>query len=246
MRRPPQRRRGDLLIEAALRGVDEFLASALPFAADGYPVELVVLTVRETDSRLSTALRYARALQRGGTGRFTSRSGHDTCFRALTDVAVAEQRPQIAAITVIRRDGQALLRHENGSGTGQASWALAAERLRPYTEQDQSSGVRWLDSERATGSRWRGLVVALRRACTPVADQRGGPFSRETAPCSRRHQGQPRQAEAWSSSTSSPGPLRLAQLSAQDFVIAAPDSSDPAARSARYSSEPATDITKAC
>lgn len=59
----------------------------------------------------------------------------------LADV-VPEQHPQIAAITVIHRDGRALLRHEKGSGTGQASWALAAERLRPYTEEDQSSGVR--------------------------------------------------------------------------------------------------------
>ncbi|MFD5446522.1 DEAD/DEAH box helicase family protein [Streptomyces tendae] len=56
-------------------------------------------------NRLSTALRYARALQRGGTGRFTSRSGHDTCFQALADVvALAEEHPQIGAITVIRRD----------------------------------------------------------------------------------------------------------------------------------------------
>ncbi|WP_258958039.1 hypothetical protein [Streptomyces leeuwenhoekii] len=34
-------------------------------------------------------------------------------------VAVAESHPQIAAITVIRRDGQALLRHEAG-GAGRA------------------------------------------------------------------------------------------------------------------------------
>ncbi|MER5974210.1 zeta toxin family protein [Streptomyces sp. NPDC002055] len=136
-------RRGDILVEAAPGSVEEFLASALPFAAGGYPVELVVLAVREADSRLATALRYARALQRGGTGRFTSRSGHDTCFHALADiVAVAEQHPQIAAITVIRRDGQALLRHENGSGGGRASWALAAERLRPYTEQEAAAFLR--------------------------------------------------------------------------------------------------------
>ncbi|MFI1606986.1 zeta toxin family protein [Streptomyces griseofuscus] len=129
-------RRGDVLIEAAPGSVEEFLASALPFAAGGYSVELVVLAVREADSRLATALRYARALQRGGTGRFTSRSGHDTCFRALADVvAVAERHPQIAAVTVIRRDGQALVRHE-ADGPGRASWALAAERLRPYTEQE--------------------------------------------------------------------------------------------------------------
>ncbi|MDX3319781.1 hypothetical protein PV415_23025 [Streptomyces sp. ME03-5684b] len=41
----------------------------LPFSTSGYPVELAV---READSR---ALRYARALQRGGTGRFTTRAG---------------------------------------------------------------------------------------------------------------------------------------------------------------------------
>lgn len=131
-----RRRRGDVLIEAAPGSVEEFLDSALPFAADGYPVELVVLAVRAADSRLATALRYARALQIGGTGRFTTRSGHDACFHALTDiVAVAERHPQIAAITVIRREGQALLRHE-ADGSGRASWALAAERMRPYTEQE--------------------------------------------------------------------------------------------------------------
>ncbi|MEU3955226.1 zeta toxin family protein [Streptomyces achromogenes] len=135
-------RRGDVLIEAAPGSVEEFLASALPYAAAGYPVELVVLAVREADSRLATALRYARALQIGGTGRYTSRSGHDTCFRALADVvAAAERHPQIAAITVIRRDGQALLRHEAGSA-GRASWALAAERLRPYTEQEAAAFLR--------------------------------------------------------------------------------------------------------
>ncbi|MFJ9598043.1 zeta toxin family protein [Streptomyces virginiae] len=135
-------RRGDVLIEAAPGSVEEFLASALPFAAGGYPVELVVLAVREADSRLATALRYARALQHGITGRFTSRSGHDTCFRALADIiAVAERQPQIAAITVIRRDGQALLRHEHGSA-GRASWALGAEQLRPYTEQEAAAFLR--------------------------------------------------------------------------------------------------------
>ncbi|WP_234342265.1 zeta toxin family protein [Streptomyces leeuwenhoekii] len=135
-------RRGDVLVEAAPGSVEEFLASALPFAAAGYSVELVVLAVRAADSRLATALRYARALQRGGTGRFTSRFGHDTCFSALADiVAVAEQHPQITAITVIRRDGQALLRHEAGSA-GRASWALAAERLRPYTEQEAAAFLR--------------------------------------------------------------------------------------------------------
>ncbi|WP_329169386.1 zeta toxin family protein (plasmid) [Streptomyces sp. NBC_01267] len=137
-----RRHRGDVLIEGAPGSAEQFLDSALPYAADGYPVELVVLGVREADSLQATALRYARSLQIGGTGRFTTRAGHGTCFRALSDVVtLAEHHPQIAAVTVIRRDGQALLRHEAG-GPGSASWALAAEQLRPYTEQEAAGFFR--------------------------------------------------------------------------------------------------------
>lgn len=165
-----RRRRGDVLIEAAPGSVEEFLDSALPFAADGYPVELVVLAVRAADSRLATALRYARALQAGGTGRFTTRSGHDTCFGALADiVAVAERHPQIAAITVIRRDGQALLRHEAG-GSGRAAWALAAERLRPYTEQEATAFLQLHHALRRALPRHRGElddIAALARPLMP-------------------------------------------------------------------------------
>lgn len=165
-----RRRRGDVLIEAAPGSVEEFLDSALPFAADGYPVELVVLAVREADSRLATVLRYARALQAGGSGRFTTRSGHDTCFGALADiVAVAERHPQIAAITVIRRDGQALMRHE-GDGSGRASWALAAERLRPYTEQEATAFLQLHHALRRALPRHRGElddIAALARPLMP-------------------------------------------------------------------------------
>ncbi|MFD5098914.1 zeta toxin family protein [Streptomyces albidochromogenes] len=137
-----RRHGGDALVEGAPGSVEEFLASALPFAADGYPVELVVLAVREADSLLSTALRYARSLQRGGYPRFTSRAGHDVCFRALADVVDAAQRhPAITAVTVIRRDGEALLRQEH-SGGRRAAWALAAERMRPYTEQEAAQFIR--------------------------------------------------------------------------------------------------------
>ncbi|WP_369265264.1 zeta toxin family protein [Streptomyces sp. R35] len=164
------RRRRGVLIEAAPGSVEEFLDSALPFAADGYPVELVVLAVRAADSRLATALRYARALQIGGTGRFTTRSGHDTCFRALADtVAVAERHPQIAAITVMRRDGQALVRHE-ADGSGRASWALAAERLRPYTEEEAMAFLQLHHALRRALPRHRGElddIAALARPLMP-------------------------------------------------------------------------------
>ncbi|MGW1619940.1 zeta toxin family protein [Streptomyces sp. NPDC002172] len=130
-------RRGDLLIESAPGGADDVLDSAFACSRAGYQVELVVLAVREADSRLATALRYARALQAGITGRFTTRAGHDRCYRAVADLtAAAETHPAITAVTVIRRDGHALLRQEQPAAPGQASWALTAERQRPYTEQE--------------------------------------------------------------------------------------------------------------
>ncbi|MEU8764705.1 zeta toxin family protein [Streptomyces sp. NPDC048659] len=168
-----RRKRGDALIESAPGSVEEFLASALPFAADGYPVELVVLAVRETDSLLSTALRYARSLQRGGAPRYTSRAGHDVCFRALADVVDAAQRnPAITAVTVIRRDGQALLRQE--SGGRRAGWALAAERLRPYTEQEALAFLRLHESlRRALPQHRRELdeIAALAQPLMPTQVQ---------------------------------------------------------------------------
>ncbi|WP_328743643.1 zeta toxin family protein (plasmid) [Streptomyces caniferus] len=128
--------RGDVLIEAAPGSAQEWMASALPFANDGYPVELVVLAVREADSRLATALRYARAQQLGLPARFTTKAGHGRCFRAVPDVVeLAASHPAVTAVTVIRRDSQALLRQEQGGGR-RAAWAVAAERHRPYTEQE--------------------------------------------------------------------------------------------------------------
>ncbi|MFF4393066.1 zeta toxin family protein [Streptomyces sp. NPDC001552] len=128
-----RRQRGDALIEGAPGSNREFVASAEPFHRAGYPVELVVLAVQEADSRLATALRYARAQKFGINGRFTSRAGHDQFFHALTDIAdLAAGHPAISAVTLVRRDGQALLRSERGRA--RLARALAAERARTEAE----------------------------------------------------------------------------------------------------------------
>lgn len=130
-------RRGDVLVEAAPGSAEAFLHSALPFHQAAYPLDLVIVAVREADSRLATALRYARAQQAGLPARFTSGAGHDVCFRAVADIVeMTQSHPAVAAVTVVRRDGQALLRHEGSGGGRRAAWALAAERLRPYTEHE--------------------------------------------------------------------------------------------------------------
>ncbi|WP_181384472.1 zeta toxin family protein [Streptomyces sp. NWU49] len=66
-------RRGDVLIEGAPGSAEELFDSALPFATTGYPVELVVLAVRETDSRLAN-----RAALRPGAAARRHRPVHHT------------------------------------------------------------------------------------------------------------------------------------------------------------------------
>ncbi|GAA2651513.1 hypothetical protein GCM10010425_75920 [Streptomyces spororaveus] len=59
-------------------------------------------------------------------------------FQALTDIAdLAAGHPAVSAVTMVRRDGQALLRSEHGST--QLARALAGERARPYTEAEAAA-----------------------------------------------------------------------------------------------------------
>ncbi|MFD8549405.1 hypothetical protein [Streptomyces sp. NPDC059649] len=142
------------------------MASALPFVTDGYGVELVVVAVRAAGSCLATALRHAHAQQLGIPARFTTKAGRSRRFSALPDeVELAASHPAVTAVTVIRRDGQALLRQEHG-GAPRAVWELTAERQRPYTEQEvaqvlalhaalrkrcHSTVVSWTRSSRSPG-----------------------------------------------------------------------------------------------
>ncbi|MEV7684049.1 zeta toxin family protein [Streptomyces sp. NPDC088341] len=144
-------RRGDVLIEGAPGSTEEFWRSARPFARAGYRIELVVLAVREADSRQGTAHRYALVQKTGVPGRFTSRAGHDTCYRALPDVVrSAEADPAVASVLVLRRDFEALFRNERDADgrwarPARAALTLALERLRPYTVAE---GVRFLSLHR--------------------------------------------------------------------------------------------------
>ncbi|MFF2518762.1 zeta toxin family protein [Streptomyces sp. NPDC058086] len=167
-------RRGDVVIEAAPGSADELFGSALPFFQAGYAVEAVVLAVRATDSRMATALRYARNLQSQVPGRFTSRTGHDRCYQGIASaVTAAEAHPAISAVTVIRRrGGQAVLRQEHPAAPGRASWALAAERLRPYTDQEAVRFVRLHQGLRRALPEHRAELDAIAALARPLMPAR--------------------------------------------------------------------------
>lgn len=136
-------RRGDLVIEIAPGSPEQFLRSANASHQAGYQVELLVLAVRAADSRQGTAHRFALVQQHGMPARFTTTSGHDTCYRAVAEtVRAAEQGPAVVdSVVVMRRDGTTVYRNQR-STSGQrnrpaaAAQILRAERHRPYTPQE--------------------------------------------------------------------------------------------------------------
>ncbi|MCX5216112.1 zeta toxin family protein [Kitasatospora sp. NBC_00240] len=132
--------RGDVVIEMAPGSANSLLRRAEVFHRDGYRVELVVLAVRAADSRQGTALRYVRALAKGRSARFTSAAGHDVCFCAVAEgLQVAQGHPAVDSVLVVDRDGVALGDPSGGAGgRSGAAERLAAERVRPYTQEEAS------------------------------------------------------------------------------------------------------------
>ncbi|MFD8982004.1 zeta toxin family protein [Streptomyces sp. NPDC059564] len=137
----------DMLIDADFDSGEDFLDSARRDQRAGYRVEVVALAARATDSRQRTAVHYARAAQLDLHAPFPTAAAHQSIFRAGAEiVAAAETSTIVSAVTIVDRGHQALHRHQAGQKPGWASWALAAERHRLYSEQEAS---RFLAVDRA-------------------------------------------------------------------------------------------------
>ncbi|MET9662732.1 zeta toxin family protein [Streptomyces sp. NPDC006510] len=171
-------RRGDVVIEIAPSSAAGFLSSALLYRSAGYRVELVVLAVRAADSRQGTADRCAQVNRLGGTGRFTTASGHDTHFEVLAEaVAAAEQAALADSVMVLRRDGSVLYRADAGSRDGRAvavsaAGALLAEQTRPYTDQEAARFWNLQDQLRAELPHYRADLEQIDRMARPLMPAR--------------------------------------------------------------------------
>ncbi|MFF7705320.1 zeta toxin family protein [Streptomyces lydicus] len=138
-------RRGDMVIEIAPGSAEQFTSSAGANHQHGYRIELVVLGVRAADSRQGTAARYAEVSRGGLPARFTTTSGHDTCFAAVIDaVQAAEEGTVVDSVVVMRRDGTAVYRNARTPGgrwmrPAGAVRELVAEQRRPYTTREATA-----------------------------------------------------------------------------------------------------------
>ncbi|MFB6818640.1 zeta toxin family protein [Streptomyces sp. NPDC056347] len=148
-------RRGDVTIEANYLTVDDFRLSAARFARARYRIEVVALAGRAADTRQSTVIRHARAMNLGVMTALATPAVHDRACRAAAGiVAAAAADPDIAAVTVLDADLRALGRDHA------APWTLTAERLRPYTGQE--------------AARFHSVQRALRRVLPRMREELGG------------------------------------------------------------------------
>ncbi|MFB7584589.1 MULTISPECIES: zeta toxin family protein [Streptomyces] len=151
--------RSDATIEADYLTVDDFLLSAARFARGRYRIEVVALAGRAADSRQSTFIRHARALELDVMTTLPTQAAHARSRRVAAEiVAAAAADPNIAAVTVLDADLQTLGRNQA------APWALTAENLRPYTERE---AARFHAAQRAL----HGVLPRMREELGDIAVQ---------------------------------------------------------------------------
>ncbi|MFJ5142794.1 zeta toxin family protein [Streptomyces sp. NPDC088707] len=151
--------RSDATIEADYLTVDDFRFSAARFARARYRIEVVALASRAADSRQSTFIGHARALELDVMTTLPTQAAHARSLRVAAEiVAAAAADPDIAAVTVLDTDLRALGRDHA------APWALTAESLRPYTERE---AARFHTVQRAL----RGVLPRMREELASLAEQ---------------------------------------------------------------------------
>jgi cytidylate kinase len=169
-----RRSRGNMVVEITSESPAQFVARAAADRQAGYRTGLVVLAVREADSRQGTAARYVQVSRMGGAPRFTTVAGHNTSFATLPGtVALAEQLSAVDEVMVMRRDAHLLYRNHL---TDQGRWdrnpagdlAVIGEHYRPYTVEEAArfwANQRWLH---AAMPQYRDDLVAIAGLACPL------------------------------------------------------------------------------
>ncbi|GAA3165302.1 hypothetical protein GCM10020001_107930 [Nonomuraea salmonea] len=137
--------RVNLIREGAMNSSPGVEAEAAEFRRLGYRTEAYVMAVPAALSRLSVLDRYQRMRETDGYGRLVAQEIHDTAFDGIpgTMRAIDDAR-YVDAVTIHRRDGEAVYRNEldeqgRWRRTPRAREALEEVRGRPFTEEE----ARW-------------------------------------------------------------------------------------------------------
>ena len=142
--------RVNVLMESAMRDPRDFEEPAARFRTAGYRVEVVILSVHESHSRLGALTRYLDQVQDFGQGRQIDPQIHDACYRGVVRSADSNDTDHLAHnVFVVTRGGHAVYSNHLGEdgqwtrppGTAQA---VTAERDRPRTVEETHQFARSL------------------------------------------------------------------------------------------------------
>ncbi|MFI5711785.1 zeta toxin family protein [Kribbella sp. NPDC051620] len=134
--------RFDVVMESAMRDPRDFEEPARRFRAAGYQVEVLIVAVHESQSRLGALDRYVQQQNEFGSGRFIDPQIHDACYDGVLRASDAIDDERLAdRVFVVRRDAQVVYSNQLGpdgqwqrpAGTAEA---VAAERNRPWSPQE--------------------------------------------------------------------------------------------------------------
>lgn len=136
------RNRFDIVLESAMRDPRDFEEPAARLRAGGYRVEVPVVAVHESMSRLGALDRYLQQVEAFGQGRMIDQAIHDACYRGVVRAAAGIDEERLADwVFVVRRDASVVYSNQLDS-TGQwardprTPQAVTGERDRPWTEQE--------------------------------------------------------------------------------------------------------------
>lgn len=134
--------RFDVVMESAMREPRDFEEPARRFRAAGYQVEVLIVAVHESQSRLGALDRYVQQVNDFGRGRFIDPQIHDTCYQGVLRSSDAIDAEHLAdRVFVVRRDAHVVYSNQLGpDGRWQrpvgTSAAIEAERNRPWSPQE--------------------------------------------------------------------------------------------------------------
>jgi UDP-N-acetylglucosamine kinase len=142
--------RVNVLMESAMRDPRDFEEPASRFRDAGYRVEVAILSVHESHSRLGALTRYLEQVQDFGQGRQIDPQIHDACYSGVVRSANSIDADRLADnVFVLTRSGHAVYSNHLGDdgqwtsrpGTAQA---VTTERDRPRTVEETHQFARSL------------------------------------------------------------------------------------------------------
>jgi UDP-N-acetylglucosamine kinase len=163
--------RFDVILESAMRDPRDFEDPVRRFRAAGYRVEVYIVAVHESLSRLGALDRYLQQVDTRGQGRLIDPAIHDACYRGVLRSADAIDRELLAdEVFVGRRDGHIV--HVNGLDDGNLRHpagtreAVTRERERPLSDVE---ALRYLGALKRIHDLVQRLPAEVRAVAGPEA-----------------------------------------------------------------------------